>query len=281
MPDDARAPMTVPGVRTAKRSRGAAPLVMITAYDAPGAAAVDEAGVDLILVGDSVADNVLGHANTLAVTIDDMVHHTAAVARAHPRAVVVGDMPWMSYHNTVEEAVSNAARLIRAGAQAVKLEGGQRRAPVIEAIVSAEIPVMGHLGLTPQSVNVMGGFRVQAKSPEAAAMLLDDALAIEAAGVFAVVLEGVPDVVAGRVTEALDVPTIGIGAGSGCDGQVLVFHDVLGLSTRTPAKFVRRYADLRSETVAAVSAYAADVRGGSFPSEAETYHLPGGGPTGT
>ncbi len=226
--------VTVPAVRARKRRDGGAPLVMITAYDTPTASAVDAAGVDFILVGDSVANNVLGYENTLSVTIDDIAHHVGAVARARPRALVIGDMPWMSYHNTVPEAVRNAATLIRAGAGCVKLEGGARRAEVIDAIVGAEIPVMGHLGLTPQSVHVMGGFRVQAKQVEAANALLADAKAIEDAGCFGVVLEGVPDVVAEMITDRLSIPTIGIGAGGSCDGQVLVVHDLLGLGTGTP-----------------------------------------------
>ena len=270
MPDT----MTVPAVRARKRKDGAAPLVMITAYDAPTASAVDAGGVDLILVGDSVANTVLGYENTLSVTIADMAHHVGAVARARPRALVVGDMPWMSYHNTIEEAVRNAATLIRAGAGAVKLEGGAKRAPVVEAIVGAEIPVMGHLGLTPQSVHALGGFRVQARELEAIDVLLADAEALVEAGCFALVLEAVPDVVAAKVTDLVAVPTIGIGAGAGCDGQVLVAHDLLGFGEAPPAKFVRRYADLRGEIVDAVSRWAADVRSGAFPADAETYHLP-------
>jgi 3-methyl-2-oxobutanoate hydroxymethyltransferase len=271
MPDT----VTVPGVRARKCRDGAAPLVMITAYDCPTASAVDAAGVDLILVGDSVANNVLGYENTLSVTIADIAHHVGAVARARPRALVVGDMPWMSYHTSVDEAVNNAATLIRAGAGCVKLEGGARRVEVVEAIVGAEIPVMGHLGLTPQSVHVMGGFRVQARQPDAAEALVADAQAVEAAGCFAIVLEGVPDVVAARVTDTIDIPTIGIGAGISCDGQVLVVHDLLGLGISAPPKFVRQYADLRSAIVDAVSEWAGDVRSGAFPADAETYHLAG------
>lgn len=267
-------PVTVPSVRARKRRDGADPIVMVTAYDEPGARIVDAGGADVILVGDSVANNVLGYDDTLHVTVDDMVHHTAAVARAHPRCLVVGDMPWMSYHLSVEEAVRNAARLVRAGAEAVKLEGGRSRLPVIEAIVRAEIPVMGHIGLTPQSVLAMGGYRVQARSADAAQALLDAAKALAAAGCFALVLEGVPDLVAATVTDTIDVPTIGIGAGAGCDGQVLVFHDLLGLGSRTPPKFVRRYADLASVATAAVAAYADDVRSGAFPGEAESYRTP-------
>ncbi len=265
--------LTVPAVRSRKRRDGAAPLVMITAYDTPTASAVDAAGVDLILVGDSMANTVLGYENTLSVTISDMAHHVAAVARARPHALVVGDMPWMSYHTSHDEAVHNAAVLIRAGAGAVKLEGGARRVPVIEAIVGAEIPVMGHLGLTPQSVHVLGGYRVQGKQPDAADALLSDAEEITRAGCFAMVLEAMPDVVAAKVTDQVDVPTIGIGAGASCDGQVLVAHDLLGFGDAPPAKFVRRYADLRGVIIDAVGRWAADVRSGAFPSDAETYHL--------
>lgn len=266
--------VTVPAVRARKRKNGGAPLVMITAYDTPTASAVDAAGVDLILVGDSVANNVLGFEDTLSVTIHDMAHHVGAVSRAKPRALVVGDMPWMSYHTEVNEAVRNAASLIRAGAGCVKLEGGARRAGVIEAINTAEIPVMGHLGLTPQSVHVMGGFKVQAKQREEADRLIADAEAIAAAGCFAMVLEGIPDVVAAEITERVDVPTIGIGAGASCDGQVLVAHDLLGFNTSKPAKFVRRYADIRGVIIGAVTEWAEDVRNGAFPADAETYHMP-------
>jgi 3-methyl-2-oxobutanoate hydroxymethyltransferase len=274
LPSDDRPKVTVPSVRGRKRRDGGEPLVMVTAYDTPGAQIVDAAGVDLLLVGDSVANTVLGYQDTLHVTIDDMARHTAAVARANPRCLIVGDMPWMSYHLSNEDAVRNAAALVRAGAGCVKLEGGRARLGVIEAIVRAEIPVMGHLGLTPQSMLAMGGFKVQAKSEDAASALMDAAKAIEAAGCFAMVLEGVPDVVGAAVTEALEVPTIGIGAGPDCDGQVLVFHDILGLGSRKPPKFVRQYADLRSAAIEAVAAFAGDVRSGSFPSDAESYHAP-------
>jgi 3-methyl-2-oxobutanoate hydroxymethyltransferase len=267
--------VTVPAVRSRKRRRGDEALVMITAYDTPGARIADAAGVDVILVGDSVANNVLGYPDTLQVDMAVMAHHVAAVARARPRALVVGDMPWMSYHVSVEEAVRNGAALVRAGAQAVKLEGGRRRCAVVEALVGSEIPVMGHLGLTPQSVHAMGGYRVQAKDEDGAEALRRDAQALVAAGVFAIVLEGVPDVVADRVTAEVEVPTIGIGAGAGCDGQVLVFHDLLGLGEGSYPKFVRRYAELGRAATDAISAWAADVRSGAFPSEAESYHLPG------
>ena len=272
MPEPRTAPVTVPSLSVRKRRAGAEPIVMVTAYDAPGARFADAAGVDVILVGDSVANNVLGYYDTLQVTVDDMVHHTAAVGRARPGALIVADLPWLSYHLDVADTVRNAARLVRAGAQAVKLEGGRVRVPMIEALVSAEIPVMGHLGLTPQSVNVMGGFRVQGKSHGAAEALVADAKAVAAAGCFALVVEGVPGPLGARVTEAVDIPVIGIGAGPGCDGQVLVFHDVLGLGDRTPPKFVRRYADLGDEAVAALARYVADVRVGTFPDDSETYH---------
>ncbi|MCB1015560.1 MAG: 3-methyl-2-oxobutanoate hydroxymethyltransferase [Acidimicrobiales bacterium] len=264
---------TVPAVRSRKVADGGDPLVMVTAYDAPGARIADEAGVDLILVGDSLAMVVLGYEDTLQVTIDDMAHHTAAVARAKPSALIVGDLPWLSYHVSTEDTVRNAAALIRAGAQCVKLEGGRKRLPMIEALVAAEIPVMGHLGLTPQSVNAMGGFKVQGKQTEAALELVAEAKALAHAGCFALVLEGVPDVVAAMVTAAVDVPTIGIGAGPHCDGQVLVYHDLLGIEDRVAPKFVRRYADQKADAVAAMAAYADDVRTGRFPSDAESYHV--------
>src|SRR5579884_1814596 len=250
-----RAPVTVPALRAAKRRDGHPPLVMVTAYDAPSARIADAAGVDVILVGDSVANNVLGHEDTLQVTMDDMVRHTAAVCRARPGPLVVADLPWMSYHLDPAETVRNAARLVRAGAQAVKLEGGAVRVPMVEALVAAEIPVMGHIGLTPQSVNAMGGYRVQGRTDDAASALATDAKALAAAGCFAVVVEGVPERVGRMLTESLEVPTIGIGAGPHCDGQVLVFHDLLGFNAATP-KFVRRYAELAEAATEAVSAFA-------------------------
>ena len=271
-----QSPTTVPDIASSKRRNGAAPLTMITAYDEPSARFVDAAGAELLLVGDSVGNVVLGQRDTLGVTIDVMAHHTAAVARANPKGVIVGDLPWLSYHVTVEDAVRNAAVLVRAGAHCVKLEGGSNRVAVIEAITNAEIPVMGHLGLTPQSVLAMGGFKVQGKTEDDAQRLVDDALKLQRAGAFAVVLEGIPDVVAKRITDALDIPTIGIGAGADTDGQVLVFHDLLGLGNRTPAKFVRVYAEIGQLVVQALTAFVADVRGGAFPSEAETYHAPKG-----
>jgi 3-methyl-2-oxobutanoate hydroxymethyltransferase len=246
---------------------------MVTAYDAPGARMADEAGVDLLLVGDSLAMVVLGYDDTLQVTVDDMVHHTAAVGRARPGALVVADLPWLSYHVSLEDTVRNAARLIRAGAEAVKLEGGRRRVPAVEALVAAEIPVMGHIGLTPQSLHAMGGFKVQGRKPDAARALVEDAVALAEAGCFAVVLEGVPDAVAAMITAACPVPTIGIGAGPSCDGQVLVMHDVLGIEDRMNPTFVRRYASLKQDSVKALSAFADDVRSGRFPAAHESYHL--------
>ena len=266
---------TAPAIASRKVRDGADPLVMVTAYDAPGARISSEAGADIILVGDSLAMVVLGYDDTLQVTVDDMCHHTAAVARARPDCHIVADMPWMSYHVSAEETVLNAARLMRAGAHSVKLEGGRKRLPMIDRIIAAEIPVMGHIGLTPQSIHAMGGFKVQAKQAEHARKLVQAAKSLAHAGCFAVVLEGVPDRVAELVTDAVDVPTIGIGAGSRCDGQVLVYHDLLGIEDRFVPKFVRRYADVKSVSVSAVSAFAADVRSGAFPSSAESYHLAG------
>ena len=265
-------PLTVPAVAARKVRTGSEPLVMVTAYDAPGARMASDAGVDMILVGDSLAMVVLGYDDTLSVTVHDIAHHTAAVHRAKPDCLVIADLPWMSYHLSVADTVQNAAVLIRAGAEAVKLEGGRKRIAMVEALVDAEIPVMGHLGLTPQSVHAMGGFRVQGKTEDAARKLLGDARALEAAGCFAIVLEGVPNEVAAMVTDQISIPTIGIGAGVHCDGQVLVFHDVLGLEDRITPKFVRRYATLKADAVAALGAYAADVRNGQFPADSESYH---------
>jgi 3-methyl-2-oxobutanoate hydroxymethyltransferase len=263
--------VNVPHVRSRK---GGPKLTMVTAYDAPTARIVDAAGVDMILVGDSVANVVLGHDDTLAVDIEVMIHHTAAVARTEPNALIVGDMPWMSYHVSVDDAVRNAGRLVReGGAEAVKLEGGRKRIPVVEAILSAEIPVMGHLGLTPQSVHAMGGYRVQGKAADAAKELLEDANRLAEAGVFALVLEGIPDVLAQLITKEVSVPTIGIGAGEHTDGQVLVFHDVLGLHNDRVPKFVRKYANLFDEAVTALQGFVAEVQGGAFPGDEESYHM--------
>jgi 3-methyl-2-oxobutanoate hydroxymethyltransferase len=264
--------VTVPDIRVRKRSRGAGPIVMITAYDTPFARVVDQADVDIILVGDSLSEVVLGWEDTLHVGIEDLAHHVGAVARAGPRALLVGDMPWLTYHLEASDTVRNAAILVRAGAHAVKLEGGRRRVPAVRAICDAEIPVMGHLGLTPQSVHAMGGYKVQGREAVAAAELRKDAEALAEAGCFAIVLEGVPDALAERVTAEIDIPTIGIGAGPACDGQVIVLHDLLGLAGRNVPKFVRRYAELGSIATEAVRDWAADVRAGTYPSEAESYH---------
>lgn len=248
---------------------------MVTAYDAPTARIADRAGADVILVGDSVANVVLGRDDTLSVTVDDMIHHIAAVAAASPAALVVGDMPWLSYHTSAEDAVRNAGRLVReGGAEAVKLEGGRKRLAMVRAILDAEIPVMGHLGLTPQSVHAMGGYRVQGKDAGPAHELVSDAVALADAGVFGIVLEGVPDVLAALITREVPVPTIGIGAGRDCDGQVLVLHDVLGLHNGRLPKFVRRYADLADLAVAALERFFSDISSGDFPGEDETYHMP-------
>jgi 3-methyl-2-oxobutanoate hydroxymethyltransferase len=263
-------PTSAPDV-VARKGSGT-PLVMVTAYDAPSARVVDDAGADIILVGDTLAMVVLGYDDTLHVSIEDMAHHVGAVARAKPQALVVGDLPWMSYHVSREETVRNAATLVRAGASAVKLEGGRKRLDAVHAILDAEIPVMGHVGLTPQSIHAFGGWKVQGKTLDAARQIVDDAVALADAGCFAVVLECVPDAVARLVTDSIPVPTIGIGAGRHCDGQVLVYHDLLGLQDWLRPKFVRRYANLHADAVAAVERFAADVRDGSFPSSDETYH---------
>jgi 3-methyl-2-oxobutanoate hydroxymethyltransferase len=271
---------TVPAIRSSKVRDGHDPLVMVTAYDAPGARQAHAAGVDLILVGDSLSMVVLGYEDTLQVTVGDIAHHTGAVHRGlrastaeAPRPLVVGDMPWMSYHTGPYDAVGQAATLVRAGAEAVKLEGGRKRLPVVEALVDAEIPVMGHLGLTPQSVHAMGGFKVQGRRHDAALALRDDAKGLASAGCFAIVLEGMPDEVAELVTQAVDVPTIGIGAGRVTDGQVLVYHDVLGIEDRLAPKFVRRYAEVGAASVEGLRAFADDVRAGRFPNDDESYHL--------
>lgn len=264
---------TVPDIREHKGAIGSKRLVMITAYDAPGARMVDEAGADMILVGDSLAMVVLGYEDTLQVTVEDIAHHTAAVSRIKPEALIVADLPWLSYHISIEETVKNAAKLIRAGANAIKLEGGRRRIPMIEALLSAEIPVMGHIGLTPQSINAMGGFKVQARDTKGATDLVSAAKALEHAGCFAIVLEGVPSQVASMVTTSVNIPTIGIGAGPECDGQVLVLHDLLGFEKKITPKFVRSYAQFHVEGVSALSEFISDVRNGSFPSEDESYCL--------
>ncbi len=264
------AKVTVPSIRDRK---GAEKIAMVTAYDFPGAKIASEAGMDIILVGDSAANVVHGFDTTLSISLELMTHHVAAVARAEPDSLVVGDMPWMTFHISPEETVRNAATLIRAGAEAVKIEGGTDRIPHITRLIGAEIPVMGHLGLTPQSVHAEGGYRVQGRRLDTARRIIRDAQSLEQAGVFALVLEGVPEVLASVVTERIAIPTIGIGAGRGVDGQVLVFHDLLGMGFGRYPKFVRQYANLRSIAVEALSRYRQDVKSGDFPAKKETYRV--------
>jgi 3-methyl-2-oxobutanoate hydroxymethyltransferase len=248
---------------------------MLTAYDFPTARLLDAAGIDILLVGDSVGNNVLGYASTLPVTMEEMLHHVKAVARGTRRALVVADMPYLSYQTGRRDALRNAGRFLKeAGAAAVKIEGGRRRAALVRAMVEAEIPVMGHIGLLPQSVHVMGGYKVQGKRMDEARALVEDAQALEEAGAFSIVLEGMPEPVGRRVTQAVGIPTLGIGAGRFCDGQVLVFHDVVGLSPGPGPRFVRRYADLAGVISDAARRFIDDVRSGAFPSEAETYAMP-------
>jgi 3-methyl-2-oxobutanoate hydroxymethyltransferase len=263
--------VTVPALREMKRQ--GKPISALTAYDYASARLVDEAGIDMILVGDSLAMVVLGHDNTLAVTVDEMLHHTRAVRRAVRRALVVADMPFGSYHTTVADGLANAIRFVKeAGAEAVKIEGAH--VELVRALTAAEIPAVGHLGLTPQSLHRMGGYRVQARSEEAIEQLRTDARALERAGAGALVLEGVPREVAERITAELAIPTIGIGAGPGCDGQILVLHDMLNLTFSPAAKFVRRYGDAGALIRSAVESYREDVEHHAFPSDAESYHLP-------
>jgi len=250
-------------------------IVMITAYDAPAARLADEAGVELILVGDTAAMVMLGHDSTVPVTLDEMIFLTKAVTRAARRPLVIGDMPFGTYEVSDEQAVSNAIRLVKeGGADVVKLEGAGRMLSRVRAIADSNIGVMGHVGLTPQSATKLGGFKAQGRSADAALKLYEDALALQDAGCFAVVLEAVPAPVAARVTEALDVPTIGIGAGAACDGQVLVWHDLLGLYQGRQPRFVKRYAEVADVIGAAVASYADDVRSGAFPEGKHTYSMP-------
>ncbi|WP_417162656.1 3-methyl-2-oxobutanoate hydroxymethyltransferase [Slackia isoflavoniconvertens] len=249
-------------------------LSMLTAYDYSTAKLEDESGINGILVGDSLGNVVLGYEDTVSVTMEDMIHHGAAVARGAKNALVVVDMPFMSYEVTVEEAVRNAGRLMKEGrAGAVKLEGGVRVAEQIRAIVKAGIPVMGHIGLTPQSINVFGGFKVQGKSEEAARALLADAKAVEEAGAFAVVIEAVPAALAQMITDTVSIPTIGIGAGAGCDGQILVYQDMLGMFSDFTPKFVKRYANVGEVMREAFANYATEVASGAFPTEEHTYKI--------
>ena len=250
-------------------------ITCLTAYDYPTARLLDEAGVEVLLVGDSLGMVMLGHETTLPVTVDEMLHHTRAVRKGTRRALVVADMPFGSYHAELSESVRNAVRFVKeAGAEAVKVEGGERRLELIARLTEAEIPVMGHVGLTPQSLHAMGGFKVQGKTPDAAEQLVRDARAVEAAGAFAIVLEGIPRELAALITRELRIPTIGIGAGPECDGQILVINDLLGLTFGTVPKFARQYANLSEIISSTVREYCADVRRGNFPSDAESYHMP-------
>jgi 3-methyl-2-oxobutanoate hydroxymethyltransferase len=266
--------VTIPSLRASKERKER--LVCLTAYDYPTARIVDEAGTDIILVGDSVGNVILGYDTTVPVTLEEMVRHTRAVRRGTERALLVADMPYGSYHTGADDAVRAALRLVKeGGAEAVKLEGGRARVEIVRRLVAEEIPVMGHIGLTPQSVNKLGGFRLQGKTAEAARALVEDALALEAAGVFALVLEVVPREIARIVTASVQIPTIGIGAGEHCDAQVLVIHDLLGLSfSPTRPRFVRQYADMRAQMTEAISRFAEDVRAGAYPAENESYPLP-------
>ena len=265
--------ITVPAIRAMKGKR----IGMVTGYDYPSAKIIDSAGADIILAGDSLGMVVLGYPDTLSVTVADMLHHTRAVARGTERALIVGDMPYLSYHISIEESVRNAGEFIRAGAHAVKVEGGKPgRIKTVEAILDAEIPVMGHIGLTPQSVNALGGFRLQGKGADDARRLVDEAVALEQSGCFSLVLECVPAELAAFITDKISIPTIGIGAGPACDGQVLVLHDLLGLYDGHMPKFVRRYAQIGEEMKKAIEQYLSDVREGRFPDVAtESFHVGG------
>ena len=265
--------VSAPSLRLSKQ-RGER-LVCLTAYDYPTARVVDEAGIDIILVGDSLGNVVLGYGNTVPVTLDEILIHLKAVRRAVQRALLVADMPYGTFHTGDDDAVRNALRLVKeGGAEAIKLEGGHKRVHLVKRLVDEEISVMGHIGLTPQSINQLGAYRVQGKTPKAAQQLIDDAKAMEDAGAFAVVLEVVPREIARMITESISIPTIGIGAGVHCDIQVLVLHDMLGLSFGKQARFVRPYANLREVMTDAVTRYADDVRNGTYPSEAESYAIP-------
>jgi 3-methyl-2-oxobutanoate hydroxymethyltransferase len=251
------------------------PITCLTAYDYSAARLVDEAGIDMVLVGDSLAQTMLGYENTLSVTMDEMLHHVKAVRRGVKNALLIADMPYGSYQLDSKTAVANAARFVKeGGAEVVKIEGGEKRAELIRQIIDAEIPVAGHIGLTPQSVNVMGGYKVQGKSLAGIEQLMRDAVALDHAGVACIYLEGIPREVAAMITAEVSAPTIGIGAGPECDGQVLVLHDILNLTFGPPAKFVRRYGDAAALITNAVSAYRADVRSRQYPADEESYHLP-------
>ncbi|MGQ9674934.1 MAG: 3-methyl-2-oxobutanoate hydroxymethyltransferase [Chloroflexota bacterium] len=265
-----RKKVTIPDIQ-AKKEAGR-PITMVTAYDYPTGLLVDRAGIDMLLVGDSLAMVVLGLESTTPVTMEEMLHHCRAVARGAKRPLLVGDLPFLSYHCSVPQAIENAGRFLKEGnMDAVKLEGGKERAPVVRAIVEAGIPVFGHIGLTPQTTSQLGGFRVQGKSVEAAAGLIEDALALEEAGCFALILEAIPDRVATLITKRLRIPTIGIGAGPNCDGQVLVLHDMLGMFDRFTPKFVKKYASFFDMGVEALQAYIRDVESGAFPGPEHGY----------
>lgn len=250
------------------------PISMLTAYDYPSAQLVDAAGIDMILVGDSLGMVVLGYDSTVPVTMDEMIHHCRAVARGADHAFLVGDMPFMSYQADIGEAVRNAGRFLKEGnMDGVKLEGGRSEVTKVAAIANAGIPVQGHIGLTPQSVSKLGGYRIQGKTADSAAQLVDDALALQDAGAFSLVLEAVPGVVASRISERLDIPTIGIGAGVGCDGQVLVFHDILGIYDTKLPRFVKQYANLRQTVIDAFGSYHREVKSRQFPEDKHTYAM--------
>jgi 3-methyl-2-oxobutanoate hydroxymethyltransferase len=267
----AREPLSLPEIGAMKRS--GTKIVMVTAYDHPSARLASEAGIDLILVGDSAGNNMLGYESTVPVTMDEAVMLTAAVARAKARALVIGDMPFGSFQPSDADAVANAVRLVKAGADAVKLEGAGPMVPRVRAIVGAGIPVMGHLGLTPQSATMLGGMKAQGGTASAATHLLSDARELEAAGCFALVLEAVPARIGAHVSEALEIPTIGIGAGPGCDGQVLVWHDLLGINEGVAPRFVKRYADVAGEIRRGLEAFAAEVRSGAYPTDEHVYKI--------
>ncbi len=265
--------ITVPHILD--RKLGGEKITCLTAYDYPTARLVDEAGIDMILVGDSLGEVVLGYDSTIPVTVDEILHHLRAVRRASRRALLIADLPFGAYHVSGDEALKTSVRYFKeGGAEAVKIEGGKKRAALIRRMVNAEIPVMGHIGLTPQSLHALGGHRVQGRTPESVVKLLADAQAVEDAGAFALVLEGVPRELAAIITRRLRIPTIGIGAGPDCDGQVLVVHDVLGLSFQPPAKFVRPYLDLKTTLHRAFARFREDVLAGRYPSDAESYHWP-------
>jgi len=268
-----RRKITIASIREKKSHRE--PFTCLTAYDYATARLVDQAGIDIVLVGDSLAMTMLGYDNTLSVTVDEMLHHVRAVRRGVKDALLIADMPYGSYHTSVDEAIKNATRFVKeGGAEAVKMEGGEKRVDITRHVIDAEIPVAGHIGLTPQSVNMMGGYKVQGKTLNAIEQLMRDAVALDRAGVACIYLEGIPREVAAMITAEVEAPTIGIGAGPDCSGQVLVIHDLLSLTFAQPAKFVRHYADAAALITEAVLAFKADVASHQFPSDAESYHLP-------